>query len=136
MAVDAPTAAPDTKSARRPSPSIGEADRLRVRAERLIDEAANTATAAASVEMEAERERAELAADPDDTGIEDRFAAAVQTSEAALAAVLEALGDFVGFISSGPTAPRDDDELGNLLEEKHQREAAASRALRERRRAD
>ena len=29
MAVDAPTAAPDTKSARRPSPSIGEADRLR-----------------------------------------------------------------------------------------------------------
>lgn len=67
-----------------------DADRLRVRAGRLIDEAANTATAAASVELEAERERAELAADPDDTGIEERFAAAVETSEAALAAVLEA----------------------------------------------
>ncbi|MEY4226105.1 MAG: hypothetical protein RL190_862, partial [Actinomycetota bacterium] len=37
-----------------------------------------------------ERERAELAADPDDTGLEDRFAQAVQASEAALGAALEA----------------------------------------------
>ncbi|MBM3680712.1 MAG: chromosome segregation protein SMC [Actinobacteria bacterium] len=67
-----------------------DAERLRVRAGRLIDEAATTATAAAGVEMDAERERSELAADPDDTGLEDRFAQAVQASEAALAATLEA----------------------------------------------
>jgi len=67
-----------------------DSERLRIRAGRLIDEAAATATAAASVEVQAERERAELAADPDDTGIEDRFAAATQASEAALGAVLEA----------------------------------------------
>ncbi len=67
-----------------------DAERLRARAARLIDEAATTASAAAGVEMDAERERAELAADPDDSGLEERYAAAVQAAEAALAAALEA----------------------------------------------
>ncbi len=65
-------------------------ERLRVRAGRLIDETATTASAAASVEVDAERERAELAEDPDDTGVEDRFTAATETSEVALSTVLEA----------------------------------------------
>ena len=67
-----------------------DAERLRIRAGRLIDEAATTASAAASVEVDAERERSELAADPDDTGVEDRFAAATQASETALSSALEA----------------------------------------------
>jgi chromosome segregation protein len=65
-------------------------ERLRIRAGRLIDEAAATASAAASVEVDAERERSVLAADPDDTGIEDRFTAATQSSESALNALLAA----------------------------------------------
>ncbi len=67
-----------------------DVERLRVRGQRLLDEAAATAAAAASVEVDAERERAELAADPDDTGLEERFAAATEASEAALRSVLEA----------------------------------------------
>ena len=67
-----------------------DADRLRVRAQRLFEEATATAAAAALVEADAERERSELAADPDDTGVEDRFSAATQASEAALASLLEA----------------------------------------------
>ena len=47
---------------------------------------------------------------------------------------LEAFGDYVGFISCGPTPLGQGDELGDILEEKHQREAAVSRAARERRR--
>ena len=67
-----------------------DAERLEGRAQRLLGEAATSASAAAAVEVEAERERAALAADPDDTASEEQFAAAMQASEAALAALLGA----------------------------------------------
>ncbi len=65
-----------------------------------------------------------------------RLAATERAKAAPAVTVLEALGDFVGFISSGPTPLTGDDAFGDALEEQHQREAAESRALRERRRAD
>ncbi len=65
-----------------------------------------------------------------------RRAATERAKAAPAVTALEALGDFVGFISSGPTPLTGDDPFGDALEEKHQREAAESRALRERRRAD
>ncbi len=64
-----------------------------------------------------------------------RRAAIERAQSAPQMTALEALGDFVGFISSGPTPLTGDDPFGDALEEQHQREAAESRALREQRRA-
>jgi hypothetical protein len=43
---------------------------------------------------------------------------------------LEAFGDYVGFISCGPTPLGQGDEFGDILEENHQRQSAAFRARR------
>ncbi len=64
--------------------------------------------------------------------------AAIERAEGApQMTALEALGDFVGFFSSDdPTLERlPMDELGQILLEQHERQAAESRALREQRRA-
>ena len=43
---------------------------------------------------------------------------------------LEAFGDYVGFISCGPTPLGQGDEFGDILEENHQRQSAAFMARR------
>jgi hypothetical protein len=43
---------------------------------------------------------------------------------------LEAFGDYVGLISSGPTPLGQGDEFGDILEENHQRQSAAFMARR------
>ncbi len=69
---------------------VGDGERLARRGERLLDEAANASSAAASLEMDVERERAALAAEDDGADLEERLRVATDRARVALEASLEA----------------------------------------------
>lgn len=69
---------------------VADIERLARRGERLLDDAATTANAAASLEVEVERERAALAAADDGADLEQRLQEANERAAAALTAALEA----------------------------------------------